>query len=144
MPRLKPYSLQCLLLFLVHAPQHAADLRGAAEQERRLPADDVEVLVFSDGGVAVLRELEDLAFDHLQRDVAQHANDIQGVVREGEGHRLDVQVVAQQHGDVVTPPGVNREASAPQFGLVDDVVVNQRGGVDELDRRCEHHRAVAR
>ncbi len=34
-------------------------------------------------------------------------------------------------------------AAAPQLGVVDDVVVHQRRGVDELDHRRVEHRAVA-
>ena len=63
---------QRLLLLVLDLAEHAADLRAAAEQVRGLAADDVEVLVLGDVGVAVLRELVQLAFDHPQRDVAQH------------------------------------------------------------------------
>ena len=44
-----------LLLLAGDLAEHAADLRAAAEEIRRLPADDVEVLVLGDAGVAVLR-----------------------------------------------------------------------------------------
>jgi hypothetical protein len=38
---------------------------------------------------------------------------------------------------------VHRLASTPQLGLVDDVVVDERGGVDELEYRCVQHRRLA-
>ena len=143
MPRLKPYSLQRLLLLARHLAEHAADLRAAAEQIRRLAPDDVEVLVFGDVGVAVLGQLIQLAFDHPQRDVAQQPHDVERVVRQRQRHRLDVEIVAEQHGDVVAPPRVHGQAAAPQLGVVDDVVVDERGGVDELDDRRVEHGAVA-
>jgi hypothetical protein len=54
-------------------------------------------------------------------------------------HRLDVEVVAEQHRDVVAPPRVHGQPAAAQLGLVDDVVVHERGGVDELDDRGVEH-----
>ena len=134
---------QRLLLLARHLAQHAADLRAPAEQIRRLAADDVEMLVFGDVGVAVLRELIQLAFDHPQRHVAQQPDDLERVVRERQRHRLDVQVVAEEHRDVVAPPRVHGQPAAPQIGVVDDVVVDERRGVDELDDRRVQDRAIA-
>ena len=108
---------------------------AAAEQVRGLAADDVEVLVLGDVGVAVLGELVQLALDHPERDVAQQPHDVERVVRERQRHRLDVEIVAEQHRDVVAPPRVHGEPAAAQLGVVDDVVVDERGGVDELDDR---------
>ena len=71
------------------------------------------------------------------------ADDVERVVRQRHRHRLDVEVVAEQHGDVVAPPRVHRQPAAPQVGVVDDVVVDQRRGVDELDDRGVQDRAVA-
>ena len=89
--------------------------------------------------VALLRELIELAFDHPQRDVAKLPDDVEAVGRQGEAHRLDVEVVAQQHRDVAAPSRVHGRLSPAPLRVVDDVVVHQRGGVDELhDRRVEH------
>jgi len=103
------------------------------------------VLVLGDLGIAVLGELVELTFDHLQRDVAQHAQDVDAVVLEGHAERLDVQVVAEQDGDVVAPSGMHREAAPSEFRVVDDVVVNECRGVDELDdRRVEDGHVAVR
>ena len=123
--------------------EHAADLRAAAEQVGGLAADDLEVLVLGDVDVAGLGELVELPFDHAQRDVAEHPDDLQRVLRERHRHRLDVEVVAEQHGDVVAPARMHGEAAAAQVGAVDDVVVHERGGVDELDDRGVEHGAIA-
>ena len=90
------------------AAEHAADLRAAAEQERGLAADDLEVLLFGDVDVAGLGELIQLPFDHPQRHVAEQPDDLQRVVRQRHRHRLDVEVVAEQDGDVVAPARVRR------------------------------------
>ena len=93
--------------------EHAADLRAAAEQIRRLAADDLEVLVLGDVDDAVLGELIELALDHAQRDVAQQPHDIERVLRQRHRHRLDVEEVAGEHGDVVAPARVHRLLPAP-------------------------------
>ncbi len=124
-------------------PEHAADLRAAAEEVRRLPADDVEVLFLGDAGVAVLRQLIQLAFDHPQRDVAEQADDVELVVRERHRHRLDVQIVAEQDRDVVAPARVHGQTAAAQVRVVDDVVVDERRRVDEFDHRRVENRAIA-
>ena len=68
---------------------------------------------------------------------------VQAVLRQRQRHRLEVQEVAEQHRDVVAPPRVHRLAAAAQLGLVDDVVVDERRGVNELDHRRVQHRALA-
>jgi hypothetical protein len=108
---------------------------AAAEQEGGLAVDDVEVLRLVEIDDAVLGELVDFAFDHPQRDVAEHPDDVERVLRQRHRHRLDVEEVAGQHRDVVAPPRVHGLPPAPHVGIVDDVVVDEGGGVDELDHR---------
>ena len=90
-----------------------------------------------------LGELIELPFDHAQRDVAEQPDELERVLRERQRHRLDVEVVAEQDGDVVAPARVRRQPAAPHVGVVDDVVVHQRRGVDELDDRRVEHGAIA-
>ena len=52
---------------------------------------------------------------------------------ERDAHGFRVEVVAEENGEVVSPAGVDRFAASPQTRLVDDVVVNERRGVDEFD-----------
>src|SRR5262249_9776173 len=141
--QVEPVVAQRLLTISIHAAEHPTNLRATAEQVSRLPTNDLEVLVFSDIGVAVLRQLVQLPLDHPQRDVAQHADDLQRVVSQRQRHRLDVQVVAKEHRDVVAPARVNGQAAAPQIGIVDDVVVDERGSVYELDNGSVKDRAIA-
>ena len=143
MPRLKPYSRSATRCSGVAVAEQAADLGAAGEQKRRLAADDLEVLFLGDGRVAGLGELVELAFDHPQRDVAQQAHDLERVLRERHRHRADVEVVAEQHRDVAAPPRVRRQPAAARLGAVDDVVVDERRRVDELDDGRVEHGAVA-
>ena len=142
-PEVEAVLAQRLLTLAADVAEHAANLRAPTEQVRRLAPDDVEVLFLVDVRVAILGELIQLALDHLQRHVAQHADDLERVVRQGHRHRLDVQIVAEQHRDVVAPARMHRQAPAPQVGVVDDVVVDQRGRVDEFDDGGVQHRPIA-
>ena len=143
MPSVKPYSRSAACFSAPGVAEHRADLGAAAEQVRGLAADDVEVLVFADVEVAVLGQLVDLALDHPQRDVAQQPHDVERVLGERHRHRLDVEEVAGQHGDVVAPARVHGLLAAAQLGVVDDVVVDEGGGVDELHHGGVQHRAAA-
>ena len=69
------------------------------------------------------------------RSVTSHnmPDDVERVLRQGHRHRLDVEEVAGQHRDVVPPLRVDRLPAPPHVGIVDDVVVHERRGVDELD-----------
>ena len=109
MPRLKPYSQSAFACVGRNAAEHAANLRAAAEEVRGLAADDLEVLFGRDVDVAGLGELEQLALDHPQRHVAEQANDVERILGQRQGHRLDVQVVAEEHRDVVAPARMHGE-----------------------------------
>ena len=140
---IEPVVAQRALLLGRRLAEHPADLGAAGKEIRRLAPDDVEVLVFGDVDVAVLRQLIQLAFDHPQRDVAEQPDDLQRVLRQRQRHRLDVEEVAEEHGDVVAPLRVDGQAATTVLGVVDDVVVDQRRGVDELDDGGVRHRALA-
>ena len=48
------------------------------------------------------------------------------------------EIVAQQDGRLVAPFGIDRGGMPADHGLVEDVVVHQRGRVDHLDDRRQH------
>ena len=116
------------------APKSAAVLR----------ADDVEVVVDGEIGAAVLLGAEDLALDHLDRRVREEPQDLEVPLGQRHGHRVHVEVVADQHRQVVAPAVVDRRPAAADVGLVDDVVVDQRGRVDELHHRARRPRRGSR
>ncbi len=139
MPRLKPVLAQRELASFTRLTEHGADLGTASKQVGGLATDDVEVLFLGDLDDAVFRELVQLSFDHPQRHVTEQPHDIQGVLRQRHGHRLDVQEVPGQHRDVVPPARVHRLLPSAQLRVIDDVVVDERCGMNELDdRRVEN------
>ena len=78
-------------------------------------------------------EREQLALDHPQRRRAQAPDHFEVVVEERHLHGGGVDPVAEQNRPAVAPQPVDRRRAAPQRGVVDDVVVDQARGVDQLD-----------
>ena len=74
-------------------------------------------------------------FDHLGRDVGQNVDEVIGLRLEGHGDGLNIQKVSEQHRDVGAPARMDRVLTAPERRVVDDVVMDQAGGVDDLDER---------
>ncbi len=142
MPRLKPYSrsaVRCSGVLVPSRPPISAQPANRKAVLRRMISKCSSSVI---AGVASLGELVELALDHLQRAVAEQAHDLERVLRERHRHRPDVEVVAEQHRDVATPSRVRAQAAPPGLGPVDDVVVHERGGVDELDDRSVQHTPV--
>ena len=116
------------------APARIAPSRIAASNSfavlRRI---DVEIARFVDVGVAAIEELQHLALgDHVGR-IGQHVEHAHPVEPHHHLERARIQEIADEHRCRVAERGVRRGAAAPQRRFVDDVVVQQRGRVDQLD-----------
>ena len=90
------------------------------------------------------RELQQLAFDHVLREVDQDVEDREIALAQRHLERLHVQPVAGEHAHVIAPASVGAGASAARLRAVDHVVVDQRGAVDHLHHRAQPNRALAR
>ena len=125
-----------LLSLVRRCGDHGAELHRHLEQARRLAEDQVEVLFLVDQ-VAELFHLQQLAFDHLlcERDEQVKNAEVAFFQRRLEG--LHVQPVAGENAFCIAPGGVRGRAAATCAGFVDDVVVDQRCGVQHLDDGAE-------
>ena len=119
------------------------DAAAGAEQRGGLAADHVEVIIEREIGAAVLFLSEDLALDHADGHVRQQAQNLEIPLGQRHAHRMHEDVVADKDGEIVAPAIVDGRAAAADLRLVDDVVVHQRGGVNELDDRAVDDVAVA-
>ena len=119
-----------------------AELHGDLEEAGGLAEDEVEVLFFVDE-VAELLDLEELAFDHLLGERDEEVEDAEVALFEGGGEGLHVEPVAGEDALGVAPGGVGGGAAAAGVGLVDDVVVDEGGGVEHLDDGAEADAGVA-
>ena len=114
------------------AGQHRADLGGGLEQLGGLVAHHLQVAFLRHVGVVHVQQLQHLALGDHRGGLGQDAHDAH---RTGLDHHLErarIQVVAHQHAGGVAEHGVGGVAATAQVGLVDHVVMQQRGGVDEL------------
>ena len=111
------------------------DLARGGKQHRGLGGDDFEVAILGGVDVALRGQLGDLAFRDHRRCARQDAEDLQRPVLDHQLEGAAEQEVADQHARRVAPDGVRRRLAASQVGTVDDVVVQQCRGMDELDRR---------
>ena len=106
---------------------------GGGEERAGLHLDDAEILGLGEGEVEAALGLDDFALADLARGVADLAADVDAVEVGGQGEGVGEQGVAEQDGERVAPFGVGGGHHAAGVGAVDDVVVDERGHVDELE-----------
>ena len=87
--------------------------------------------------------MQQFAFDHLLRQFDQHVENAEIALLHGDLEGLHVEPVAGQHAFRVAPLRVGGGTPAANLRLVNDVVVNQRRGVDDLNHGRQLDRARA-
>ena len=120
--------------------RRAARRRGAPRCARRwrratavLRSDDLDVVVDGDGRVAAEAALQDLALGEADAGLGRPADHVGLEARaEREGAAEEEVAGDERVGEAERAEG--RRPAAPRLAAVDDVVVQQRGRVDELER----------
>src|SRR5947209_5278996 len=124
------------VLFLFRSSgDDGAHAHADRKQASGLAVDKVKVLVERDA-LAQLLDLQQLALDHLLGKINEHVEDAEVALLHRDAEGLHVEPVAGQHAHGVPPVGVGGGTSAASLGLVNDVVMDQGSGVNDL-----HHRA---
>jgi len=114
-----------------------AEARAGFEQFRGLEPDHPQIVFHRQIGVVHVHQLQHLTFGD---DVGGVGKDLQHAHAVDRHHHLEgagVDEVAHQHACRIAEQRIGGFAAAPQCGFVDDIVVQQGGGVDELDRCCQ-------
>src|SRR5208282_3938116 len=107
-----------------------------SDDRRRLPLHDAEVVLPSRGKLETARILQHLALDEVGARLAASQDDRLRVFG-GQFERPDEEVVPA-HDRERDPEGSGyRGPSAAGLGVVDDVVVHERRGMDQLERGGE-------
>jgi hypothetical protein len=98
-------------------------------------------MLFQADQLAQLFHLQQFAFHHLlgQRDQRIQDAEIPFVYRNLK--RLHVEPVTRQHALRIAPLRICRRAPPPRLRFIDNVVVYQRCGMNNLDYRSQSHRA---
>ena len=116
---------------------HRSDPAGSGEQRRGLGGDDVEIMIFAGVDLALGGQLLDLALGNHGGGVAEDFQHLQAAVFDHQLERAAEQEIADQDARRIAPDEVGGALAAAHARAVDDVVVKQGRGVDELDRRGE-------
>ena len=125
------------------AAEEAADTAARGDERRRLLRDDPDVVRLGRDPAALAVELEDLRLGHGDGRAGEGFHDPAIVVPDEELEGLGVEMVADEDRRVVSPARVGRRPSAPQRRLIDDVVVDERRRVEQLDHGRQPHRPLA-
>ncbi len=113
--------------------EYGTQARRGLEQARGLALDHRQVGGFGEVGVAGVHELQHLAFGDRVGGVGEDVEDAHLLQRDHELECAGVEEVAHQHRRGVAELRIGGRVAAAQVGFVDDVVVQQRGGMDHLD-----------
>ena len=127
----------------VASADRGADFGRGGKERRGLGADHREVLVLGGRSVLCGGKLHHFAFRNHRGRMGE---DVEGIERADLDHHLEglaEEEVADQHARLVAPDHAGGELAAAELALVDDVVVEEGGGVHELDARRELDMALA-
>ena len=92
---------------------------------------------------AELLNLQQLAFDHLLGEADEQVEDFEVALFKGDMEGLHVEPVAGEDAFFVAPCGVGRGTAAAGVRAVDDVIVNERSGMNQFNNRAEADHAGA-
>lgn len=131
-------QVESVAVHLLHQGQICAglvnpDLRSGLEKRRRLSFDDLHVIGERHVGVAVEKTLQYLALGEPRAGIGGPLHDRRvEFSRKLEG--LDEEKIACDQRRLEPELFVGGFLAAPRFGAVDDVVVEERGGVNQFER----------
>src|SRR5438874_4170953 len=93
--------------------------------------------------LAEFLHLQEFAFNHLLREFDEGVEDSEIALLHCDFECLHVKPVARENALRVSPLGVCRGTPSASLGLIDDVVVNERGSVNDFDDGPQLHCAAS-
>ena len=115
---------------------------GGLEQRRRLQLAAPQVALDRDVRRVGVLALQQLTFGERRAGLRERAQLLGVIVARELGERPREQQVAGRDREPAPGDGGHRRAAAPQLGAVDQVVVDERRRVHELDRHGRAHQAL--
>ncbi len=126
------------LLLLAGSGKNSAELHADGEEASGFAIDEIEVAVAGDER-AELFHLEEFALDHLLGELGEQIEDVKVTLLKRDLKGLHVEPVAGEDALGISPDGVGRRTATADIGGVDDVIVHESCGVDDLDDGSEAH-----
>jgi hypothetical protein len=114
---------------------HRAQPPRGLEQLGSLVTDDAQVIFFADIRVMAIHQLQHFALGDHVGGIGEYLHDMHVMDRDHHLEGARVEEVADQDAGGIAEQGVGRVTAATQGRFIDDIVVQQSGGVDELDCR---------
>ncbi len=141
MPKQWPYSVRASTSESGPATGQRADAARRGRERGRLPGDGPDVVLPGPGDLEGRADLGDLPLTEVGQRVGEERGDLDAQAG-GDRGRAGQQVVAGHDGDQISETAVYALDVAADRGLVDHVVVIQRGQMDEFDRHRAHQLVV--
>ncbi len=105
---------------------------GGGEEGGCFPADDLEVDIFFNIEFACFLDLEEFAFRHFLYGLREDLEAAEFFIGNGEEETFGEEVIANEYGYFVLPQSVDGEEATAFQGIVDHIVMNEGGGMQQL------------
>ena len=112
---------------------HGTHFTGRREQSRRLAADHLQILRLTGGQIVLRDQLQHFTLSNRRRGAAENIEHFQRAVSDHQLKGAGKEKIANQHGGLVAEHRIGAGQTATQQALIDHIVMQQRGGVDEFD-----------
>ena len=112
--------------------EEGAGVGTGLEEDGGLLGDDLVVGLFAEDGAVGVVELQELAVGEGLPQKSHAADNLEAVGQGDLGEGLGGDEVAHEDGGLVVEERVHGALSAPHGALIDDVVVDEAGGVEHL------------
>ncbi len=129
-------ALEVVKFLLGRIGGESAHFHTAGEEGGRLAANDAHVELLVDVAVLGILDLVDFANGEVGTKPGEHVQDSHIACVDSAFESSTHKVVAHEHGNVVVPNAVDGGRTATLLATVDDIIVNERGIVQQLDRGC--------
>ncbi len=120
-----------------------ARLAGRRKQGCCLGVDDLLIKLQAQTEIADMVQLQHFALGDDARGARQYVENAQIAGLDHQIKGAGEQKIADQHAAGIAPDHLRRALAAPHAAAIDDVVMQQGGRMDELDRRRQFRRARA-
>src|SRR5262245_27544590 len=98
---------------------------------------DLDIVGFRHIRITIIVELKHLTFRHFVTGFGEHFIDSLAAKFHNLAHGFGIEIVSNQHADLISPNFSSALTAPADVGIIDDIVMQERGGVDELHKTPE-------
>ena len=122
-----------------HVGDQTSGVGGSLKEDGRLRANNLHIICFADIRIAHVHQLHNLALgDHIgSRGKGFHHRHIPDVNHHLKGAGVDK--ITHQNAGRITPFRIGSGTSPPEIRGINDIIMEQCGGVQEFDNRSQRN-----